>query len=141
MEAIAATGNPALDALLKDVAKLKTFAALATPEGSFDRCKNTATWLVAKARTRGLAARVVQLADDELERTKMDPRWQSCATIYHYVPEIAGLVVDFTARQFDPQAAFPVICPLTDLRSDWGSAYDSDDFTAPALWHPNDSGA
>jgi hypothetical protein len=126
-----------IDALIERLLQQPAARGLDTPEGSFDRCKQTSFWIADEARKAGLAAEVVQLSDDELDRTKVDPRWRDLPVIYHYVPVVAGVSVDLCARQFDAGAPFPDVRPLDELRASWGSAYSAESFTAPAFWHPH----
>jgi hypothetical protein len=63
-----------------------------------------------------------------------DAELVSYATPYehHYVVRIGDLILDPSARQFDPTADVPALRTATELRNEWG---DADVVKLNDLWH------
>lgn len=80
---------------------IRDFAAkhpeYSTPEGSLNRCREASGKFCSLLRQRGFRAFV-----DEIKVVN---------GVAHKAVEVDGLLVDWTARQFHPEAAWPEITP------------------------------
>lgn len=109
------------------------FRSCSTQEGAYDRCYRASSRVVRRARAGGFSARVVRLAGASSRL------WQSTPRRYlyppdrskwiHHVARVEGVYVDYTARQFDPRADFPVVSATLDgFAKDWDSVSTLDEF-------------
>jgi hypothetical protein len=112
-------------------------SGLDTREGSFDQCKHTSAEYTSFLRQQGLAAEWVQTYGVIDDHPAAHPKWHTLdrKRWSHYITRVRNtdgthVYVDWTARQFDPEAAYPVIAddsysdgwlaeyPLTDAALD-----------------------
>lgn len=95
------------------------------PHMAFGNCTEGTEEFLAYARSRSVTAQEIQLqgyrADPTRCRALCDSRWlQLPPRVWqHYAVRIGRRFIDWTARQFDPQAAFPASISLRDWRKAW----------------------
>jgi hypothetical protein len=117
-----ATPWPALAALLTQFATRSDARYCATADGAVNNCDVLAPRFALQARGAGMTAAV-----DILARAgnvpDAHPRWQALRSIWapatvllqHYVTRVTepdtgrALIIDWTARQFDPAAPWPLV--------------------------------
>lgn len=79
---------------------------LATPEGARGRCYAASVAFLYDL----YAAALTDLPSDEAEVVQV---WDHAPTP-HFIIRVGERTFDFTARQFDPDAAFPVVATVAD---------------------------
>lgn len=101
---------------------------LGTTHGAFSRCKEVSAEYTEHLHAHGVEARWIQVQGCYTPRPSAHPAWRTIEPTFwnHYVTVVRTAhgehYVDWTARQFDPQAALPVVG--TDLVDGWHEAYD-----------------
>jgi hypothetical protein len=111
---------------------------LATPAGSFDRCRRVADELTEALREAGTDAVVLRVQGFLGDPGKAHVKWRrldaTARSWTHYVVLVDGAVVDLTHAQFDPDAPFPLVMPLADVGAAWSECVRLDsepDFGPP----------
>ena len=103
-------------------------AGLNTRNGAFDRCKPTSAAYTAWLQDQGVEATWVQVVSPTGSFPDAHPSWKRIEKYFwqHYVTHVTGpdgvaWEVDWTARQFNPDADFPQIRPVDG--ADWEEDY------------------
>lgn len=114
-----------------------------TPTGAFSRCKDTSAEYTSFLRTHGIDAEWVHVIGPRREFPDADARWKTVAQErwQHYLTRVTGPggdehYVDWTARQFDPNAMHPHITAVID--DQWAQTYPVDADTVDhylSSWH------
>lgn len=101
---------------------------LARPDGAFDRCRTVSGDLLSDLADAGIEAVAVRMSCCQKWMPDAHPKWLALAGSYwtHYAVRIGDLLVDVSARQFDPDSAFPAIVPLEDAKGTWMEVEDWD---------------
>lgn len=98
---------------------------LGTQSGSFNRCRQTVASLMSLLADHGIESHAVRLSEGQRYYPKAHPQWHRLgSSVYwvHYALLVDGMVVDCTARQFDPEADFPSIRTPEDVVDEWPDA-------------------
>lgn len=100
-----------------------------TSEGAFSRCKEVSAEYTLHLRAHGIEADWVQTAGALGSFPHADRRWQDLPKYFwqHYLTRVTGpdgsaVYIDWTARQFDPDADHPQV---TDVHPHAGPAWES----------------
>lgn len=94
-----------LDAAVQRFGREAELEGFNTPEGAEGCCEVASRAFLSMLEQRGVEATLVCLTAMELE----DYPVATDGCLIHYVVEVAGRWFDWTARQFDPDAAFPTV--------------------------------
>lgn len=98
---------------------------LGTSSGSFNRCRQTTASLMSLLAEHGIESHAVRLSEAQGYYPDAHPKWHRLgAAVYwvHYAVLVDGMVVDCTARQFDPKADFPKISTPDEVEAEWPDA-------------------
>lgn len=106
---------------------VKSFCS--SPEGIAGReaatgptaCESTSHALLREMLRAGLVARMLELRGWKGPRGGLhaDHRDTASEHLFHYVVECEGWTIDFTRRQFEPQAACPTVLRFEPLMERW----------------------
>lgn len=109
---------------------------LATGKGSFSRCRNVSAMLVARLAGLGFDPAAVRLSECTARFPDADLRWRRLGGEFwwvHYAVRVGDVIIDCTARQFDPNASFPSIVPLEQVTAIWEDACEVDILTGARI--------
>jgi hypothetical protein len=95
--------------------------ACATPEGAYANCLALSARYTAWLRDRGAPAGMLVLRGSRDAYPSAAGRWPDCDPegYAHWVTISGGLCVDWTWRQFEPRADWPVVLPVGALAGAW----------------------
>lgn len=106
------------------------FSNLETQEGAFDQCKKVSAAYTKELRRLGFEADQVKVTDCDKYYPEPAQKWRKMPryTWTHYLTRVKGddgkmYYVDYTARQFDAMADYPLITPAEDVESAWREVY------------------
>lgn len=136
--------NPRLRAMQEIKTWEPPFDGLDTREGAFDKCKYVSASFAADMRARGYDVTWVQVKGMIPERPDAHPSMKDIDQEHwhHYVTRVTlpgpldgnGVptedqvhYVDWTARQFSPEASYPLVTPTQHYERMWSEVYEIDD--------------
>jgi hypothetical protein len=95
--------------------------ACAAPAGAYANCLVLSVRYTAWLRECGVAAGLLVLRGSRTQFPSAAGRWPYCdpSHISHWTTVAGDWSVDWTARQFDPRAAWPRVEPVTALAAAW----------------------
>ena len=95
--------------------------ACATPAGAYANCLALSARYAAWLRARGEPAGLLALRGSRAAFPGAAGRWPHCdlSGYAHWVTASGGWAVDWTLRQFDPAAGWPVVTPVAVLADGW----------------------
>ena len=117
------TTGPSPEDVLAGLPEWTPPAGTDTRAGAFDRCKKTSADYTRFLRDHGVDAEWVQLYAATRSYPDSDPRWHGIERTFwgHYVTRVGEHYIDFTMRQFDPEAGHPHVTPVRS--GDWEDEY------------------
>jgi hypothetical protein len=118
----AAAQPPAdLAAALESFAATPTAAACATPAGAYANCYAISIACARHLRQLGVACALLQVEGMRVAPSRAAGRWPwADHTRYqHWAVLAGGWVIDWSARQFDSDAAWPLVCPQDAYTVSW----------------------
>lgn len=107
---------------------IKKFMPYAQAEG-WDTCEGAGGACEAASedfRSQVGRGRHIQFAGEKFDRSNVAEGWrnQPEGWLSHHAPVIDDHVVDWTYRQFDPSADFPLVEHIDDYSKRWDRQYD-----------------
>jgi hypothetical protein len=110
---------------LGDLSGFEPEVDVETPALAFDSCKAVSEQFVTWACGRGLQAEMVQLAGSPDFADALPEWWLVPADMrLHYVVRVGSVYVDWTARQFDPEAPVPLVTTSHGWRNEYEATMD-----------------
>jgi hypothetical protein len=108
-------------ALLGEFAATDIARACARPDGAYANCLAVSATFAGWLRERGVACGLLRLSSSMWPFTAATGRWPFCdpAAVAHWTVAVHGASVDWSARQFDPAAAWPDTLPIAELAARW----------------------
>ncbi|MGZ6641411.1 MAG: hypothetical protein ACXVFT_06175 [Solirubrobacteraceae bacterium] len=96
-------------------------AACAEPAGAYANCYAMSLRFAAWLRARDVPCSVLHLRGSRSPFPDAAGRWPPCAPerFEHWVVEAGGLAIDWTARQFVPDAPLPLVLDRAELGRRW----------------------
>ena len=95
--------------------------ACATAEGAYANCLALSVRYARWLRGRGEPAALLRVAGSRSGFPAAAGRWPHCdpGTYAHWVTVSGDVTVDWTWRQFEPGAAWPVVAPVDTIGAGW----------------------
>jgi hypothetical protein len=108
-------------AVLDEFASTDLARACATPDGAYANCLAVSVAFAVWLREHGIPCGLLRMAGSAQPFAAASGRWPFCdpAVFAHWTVSVGGASVDWSARQFDPAAAWPQVLPVAELASRW----------------------
>jgi hypothetical protein len=113
--------HPLLEPLIAAFALEAEAVHCVTPRGAYANCLALSGRFAAWLRSRGVLCSMVRAAGYRGSLDTAAGRWPHAdpRSFEHWITVVDGFAIDWTARQFDPEAAWPSVTPVADLRAAW----------------------
>ena len=107
--------------LLHEFADTDLAGACAEPDGAYANCLAVSATCAAWLRARDVRCGLLKMTGSRHAFAEAAGRWPYCdpAGVEHWTVAVDGESVDWSARQFDPAAAWPEIQPVGALAARW----------------------
>ena len=124
----------AYEVMMDDVeAWQPTISGLDTPEGAYDRCRQVAADVTHHLEMAGYEAENVCVRGAQVDYPQSVEQWKKYEPEFltHYVTRVVGddgraFYVDYTARQFEPDADFPMVMAADEYEARWDNVWAMD---------------
>lgn len=109
------------DELLRGFADTEVARACSSPDGAYANCLAASAACAAWLRAHEVRCGLMKVVGSRQAFPRAAGRWPYCdpAGFTHWTVVVDGRSVDWTARQFQPTAAWPEILPLAALAERW----------------------
>jgi hypothetical protein len=111
-----------LPALCAAFAMTPAAATCSTPDGAYANCYAVSVRFARFLREHHVACLLLVLTGPVADMTAAAGRWPylNPSTASHWVVQVGDVIIDWTARQFDPAAELPYLSPAATAGERWG---------------------